>query len=509
MARDLQPNRCTLTCRFARSESENSMRSIDESEDAELGVLGAPVAAAASRRQRHHRRGSSTVGVLGAAVESGVGVVERSELPQRWSQYDSVHYPFFETLLERFELWIPIDDAQRFLVPCLLPRRGSEEDVGLEWDQVRFGRAFTLPFPLHGLFERCLVQLHRLYSPRRYWRGEALIAGPASVRIFTQLRDCSVAHHPHAQRLAFYFAALPADTAAARSCVASVMFVVHNFLQDWYNASLREQVLTEALCPRCCSAEQFGAFDLEHVLRVHVEGAISTIACPLCAAPLLVLDDLVPEMLDPVHARSNYASEMEELRHIADGAFSRVHQARWRGHEIVAVKKLRVQSITVTWFLEFLQEINMLQELRHANLVAIRAAYLRPLCIVLEWVGGGTLDQAIARFDGPHEWDLLMAVLRDVAVGMAFLHSQTVPVLHRDLKYGILLAVLLWFILHACSRVGHDGVCHERCALTTPYCAVDEHSRRGLVAVRVALREDCRLGVVVPLAGQGVRPRVA
>lgn len=110
-----------------------------------------------------------------------------------------------------------------------------------------------------------------------------------------------------------------------------------------------------------------------------------------------------------------------------------MYQGRWRSR-VVAVKKLRVATITVSWFLEFLQEIAMLQQLRHANLVGVHAAYLRPLCILLEWVDGGTLHQAIARFTGPHDWDVLATVLRDVAVGMAFLHGQPVPVFHRDLS---------------------------------------------------------------------------
>ncbi len=87
------------------------------------------------------------------------------------------------------------------------------------------------------------------------------------------------------------------------------------------------------------------------------------------------------------------------------------YQCRWRAQHVVAVKKLRVQSITVAWFMEFLQEISLLQQLSHPNLVSVRAAYLRPLCIVMEWVGGGTLDQAIGRFQGPHDMPLLLRVM--------------------------------------------------------------------------------------------------
>jgi hypothetical protein len=87
---------------------------------------------------------------------------------------------------------------------------------------------------------------------------------------------------------------------------------------------------------------------MEDVLRTHVAGTVSSVPCPLCAVLLQVkpaqsvcrkrfclficalscqlVDDLVPEMVDPVHARSDYSKEMEELRHIADGGASRVFQ---------------------------------------------------------------------------------------------------------------------------------------------------------------------------------------
>ncbi len=125
---------------------------------------------------------------------------------------------------------------------------------------------------------------------------------------------------------------------------------------------------------------------------------------------------------------------MEELRHVADGSCSRVFQARYKNGSICAVKKLRVHSITSTWFFEFLQEISILQLLRHPSVVSIERAYLRPLCIVLEWIGGGTLDAAIARMEGAHDWPLLIRVLDDVAQGLHYLHTLPgAPVFHRDL----------------------------------------------------------------------------
>ena len=164
---------------------------------------------------------------------------------------------------------------------------------------------------------------------------------------------------------------------------------------------------------------------------------------------------------------------MEELRHVADGSCSRVFQARYKNGSICAVKKLRVHSITSTWFFEFLQEISILQLLRHPSVVSIERAYLRPLCIVLEWIGGGTLDAAIARMEGAHDWPLLIRVLDDVAQGLHYLHTLPgAPVFHRDLvkkkkkKKKKLIAKCLGFLkqfLHPFSILLAEKHEYSRC----------------------------------------------
>merc|ERR1711991_585645 len=151
------------------------------------------------------------------------------------------------------------------------------------------------------------------------------------------------------------------------------------------------------------------------------------------------------------------------LLHVADGACSRVFKCLWKSKRVskegktVAVKKLRVRTITTTWFVEFLQEISILQQLRHKNIVSIEAAYLRPLCIVLEWIGGGTLDQAISEFKGPHDWELLVQVLHQVSSGVLYLHSLPVPVFHRDLKSMNILVVDLSVGVNPCVKIADLG----------------------------------------------------
>ena len=377
------------------------------------------------------------------------GIVDREALPLVWADYDPQHYPYFEQLLETFELWLPLDGGIRFLVPALLPRRDPQTDSGILWELVRCGRSFWCPFPLHGFFERIIVQLLRLFDPLRYFHHEVLMGGSGTLKILCCMSASPLPNSPHGERVTFHFSQDTLDLPVLRAAVAGVMFVVHNFLRDWYNLALCEQVVAEAVCPLCCTSEQIGGtFNFEQLLSREedpVEGEEHLVRCAVCRAQHSRLD-LIVELSDTIHAVGNYDAELEELSHVADGSSSRVWQCRRRGEgqQLVAVKKLRVREITTAWFLDFLQEISVLQELHHEAVVRVEAAYLRPLCIVLEWIGGGTLDAAVQRMEGPHDWPLLLRILADVSSGLAYLHGQlAAPIVHRDIKSNNILVVEL------------------------------------------------------------------
>ncbi len=258
----------------------------EDSSDVELGT-SSPVA-----------RTSGNVPSAIAPLPSSPGVVDRMSLPALWHEYDPSHYSYFEKLLETFELWIPIDHGERFIVPVLLPRREPGVDCGLDWPLVRYGRCYWCPFPLHGLFERCMVQLLRLFSPLKYWRNEVLLAGPRSLRILAVLSPSPLPNYPHGEQLSFFFASSEESAESLsdlRSAVSATTFVVHNYLMDWYNASLREQVVASAACPRCCTSGGLGGvFVLEDLVRVD---SAEMHRCTVCGA-LHELSGLLVELTD-------------------------------------------------------------------------------------------------------------------------------------------------------------------------------------------------------------------
>ena len=139
-------------------------------------------------------------------------------------------------------------------------------------------------------------------------------------------------------------------------------------------------------------------------------------------------------------------SELDLSTLIGEGSYGKVYRASWRSTE-VAVKVLSgtVVGDEVDVLDNFRREACLLRRLRHPNVVLLMGVVSNPpqLAIVTEYLHRGSLFDVIgrARDKGPGSlpWARKLQMAIDVAVGMAFLHSNEPPVLHRDLKSSNLL----------------------------------------------------------------------
>lgn len=125
---------------------------------------------------------------------------------------------------------------------------------------------------------------------------------------------------------------------------------------------------------------------------------------------------------------------------LGSGGFGAVHRGRLRGYpKEVAIKKLHVlQSggVPQANLAEFQKEVNNLQALRHDRLIClIGIAYDPPmLCIVTELAPGGSLHDLLhLKRVALGEAQKRKLVLH-MAEGVAYLHGQRPPFVHRDLK---------------------------------------------------------------------------
>jgi len=123
---------------------------------------------------------------------------------------------------------------------------------------------------------------------------------------------------------------------------------------------------------------------------------------------------------------------------LGTGGFGAVYRAVFRGEE-VAVKKLFCEDggrISPLQLEELEKEVAALRSLRHPRLVKFMGACLQPpnLCIVTEYMPGGSLHHLLHKARTPLTLSQQARMALQVSEGVAFLHSLTPPVVHRDLK---------------------------------------------------------------------------
>jgi len=158
------------------------------------------------------------------------------------------------------------------------------------------------------------------------------------------------------------------------------------------------------------------------------------------------------------------------------GSFATVNHAYWKKSTEVAVKRLVRNRLTERDQYQFRAEMIVHANLQHRNVVAFYGACLQEgkLCIVTEFVRNGSLRDMLSPQSGVKlGWDRRLRMLRDAARGVAYLHSRSPPVIHRDLKTSNLLVEDNYEIKVAdfgLARIKQEGATLTRCG-TMAYVA--------------------------------------
>ena len=144
------------------------------------------------------------------------------------------------------------------------------------------------------------------------------------------------------------------------------------------------------------------------------------------------------------------ASELTLIKLVGTGAYGKVWLAEWTGCE-VAVKELigfgNDESESHRAWVEMQNEVHLLGSLSHPNVMRFMAISINPPMIVMQYYSHGTLFALLQKAkEGDHRalrelnWSKRLAMIKDVAAGMHYLHSRKPsPVIHGDLRSPNLL----------------------------------------------------------------------
>ncbi|XP_073814110.1 MAP4K3-like protein hppy isoform X2 [Musca autumnalis] len=131
-------------------------------------------------------------------------------------------------------------------------------------------------------------------------------------------------------------------------------------------------------------------------------------------------------------SRRNPQDEYELIQKIGSGTYGDVYKAkRIQSNELAAIKVIKLEPTDDIQIIQ--QEIIMMRDCRHPNIIAYYGSYLRrdKLWICMEYCGGGSL-QDIYQVTGPLTEQQIAYMCRETLKGLEYLHSM--GKMHRDIK---------------------------------------------------------------------------
>ena len=140
------------------------------------------------------------------------------------------------------------------------------------------------------------------------------------------------------------------------------------------------------------------------------------------------------------------ATEDFDIRYcIGSGGYGRVYRAQLPNRKVVALKKLHRSEIEEPAYLRsFKNEIQMLEQIRHRNIVRLCGYCLHNRCMFLiyMYMERGSLFCMLSDEDEAVEldWSKRVNIVKNMAHALSYMHQDCAPpIIHRDISSNNIL----------------------------------------------------------------------
>eukprot|EP01106_Pelomyxa_sp_JSP_P006417 TRINITY_DN2033_c0_g2_i1.p1 TRINITY_DN2033_c0_g2~~TRINITY_DN2033_c0_g2_i1.p1 ORF type:complete len:442 (-),score=41.68 TRINITY_DN2033_c0_g2_i1:542-1867(-) len=145
-------------------------------------------------------------------------------------------------------------------------------------------------------------------------------------------------------------------------------------------------------------------------------------------------------MLTRIPSFNPVSLQYTEADLLGEGGFGKVYRAQYHGHTEIKVTSSdgecseEKQNQLYTRFSEFKHEAKLMLDLLHPNIVRLLGITTFPLRMVMELAQYGDLYHLLYKGETKLKSPLRKKIIIDMLKGLKYLHSQSPPVVHRDLR---------------------------------------------------------------------------
>jgi hypothetical protein len=318
------------------------------------------------------------------------------------------------------------------LVPALLPLEKHTRSSAM-WpynplprNSVRYEeitRIYKFDYIPHSLISQVIVKFLRLNAKSVYWKNGIIISTPDRSTTLFEF---------DAEKM---FIKISVRGSGLLFC--SMVEVFEDIL-----FSLNNSCNTFTFCPHCISegSENFYIFSYQGCKKAVLEGR-DYVTCEFSSREVS-LDSVVPDLSLSSVPKLLY-SDLTLQEKIGRGSYASIFKGTFQGNT-VAIKKYNTDNsasalgksviINTALLKDIHNEVTLMTEMEHPNIVKCYGISLNPLSMVTEYLSHSDLFGLIHNPNFEMGFPLVLRFAFQISCAMRYMHNHVPPIIHRDLK---------------------------------------------------------------------------